>query len=333
MAVRLRDVAQRAGVSVRTVSNVVNGAPHVRPATRDKVQAAIQDLGYRPNLSARQLKYGRSGFLALAIPQIDSPYFAELAQQFTQAAAEHGFIALMDVTGGSPEQERLVMSGMQSHMVDGVVFSPLAVKAADFANRRDQTPMVLLGERAVPDGYDHVAVNSVAASRAVVEHLLQQGRRRIAVIGYEAFDGTASVRSQGYREAMTAAGVPIPPEYVVGVAAYGRAEGREAMRQLLALPERPDAVFCFNDLMAIGALAACREAGVAVPEQIAVAGFDDIAEAGFAEPPLTTVRPDMETLTREAVRLLVARIDGSRDGDGPQRVEIGWSLQVRGSTP
>ena len=88
MAVRLRDVAQRAGVSVRTVSNVVNGAPHVRPATRDKVQAAIQDLGYRPNLSARQLKYGRSGFLALAIPQIDSPYFAELAQQFTQAAAE-----------------------------------------------------------------------------------------------------------------------------------------------------------------------------------------------------------------------------------------------------
>lgn len=332
MAVRLRDVAEAAGVSVRTVSNVVNDAPHVSPATREKVQAAITELGYRPNLSARQLKYGRSGFLALAIPQIDSPYFAELAQQFTKAAAEAGFIALLDVTGGAVDQERLVMSGMQSHMVDGVVFSPLSVKAEDFAGRRDETPMVLLGERAVPQGYDHVAVDSAAASRAVVRHLLDLDRRRIAVIGYEAFDGTASVRLQGYREAMAEAGLEVDEELVIGVAAYGRNQGRQAMRHLLQLSTPPDAVFCFNDLMAIGALAACREAGVAVPGQIAVAGFDDIAEASFSEPPLTTVSPDVEQLTRSAVQLLVARIDGSRDGEGPAAPQVAWRLEVRGST-
>ncbi|GAA1394253.1 LacI family DNA-binding transcriptional regulator [Luteococcus peritonei] len=332
MAVRLRDVAQRAGVSVRTVSNVVNDAPHVKETTRARVQEAITELGYRPNLSARQLKYGRSGFLTLAIPQIDSPYFAELAQQFTQAAAEHGFIALMDVTGGQVDQERLVMSGMQSHMVDGVVFSPLGVKAADFADRRDSTPMVLLGERAVPEGYDHVAIDSVEASRAVVSHLLQLGRRRIAVIGYEAFDGTASVRLQGFREAMQQAGVPVDEELVVGVTAYARAEGRQAMERLLALPEPPDAVFCFNDLMAIGALSACRAAGVRVPQDVAVAGFDDIAEASFTEPPLTTVRPDIATLTREAVRVLLSRIEDPDEGGAARRVQVPWQLVVREST-
>lgn len=317
---------------MRTASNVVNDFPHVSPATRARVRAAIDELGYRPNLSAKQLKYGRGGFLALAIPQIDSPYFAELAQMFTAAAAELGWIALMDVTGGTAAQERLVLSGMPSHMVDGVLFSPLAVTADDFARRRDTTPLVLLGERAVPDGYDHVAVDSVAASRAMTEHLLGLGRRRVAVVGYEAFDGTASVRMRGYEEALEAAGIPLDPSLTVGVAAYAREEGRRAMERLLALPEPPDAVFCFNDLMAVGALRACRLAGVRVPEDVAVAGFDDIGESAFSEPPLTTIAPDLEALTREALRLVVGRVDGSRDPDQTEDVVIAWSLVVRAST-
>lgn len=331
MAVRLKDVADRAGVSVRTVSNVVNDFPHVRTETRERVQAAIDELGYRPNLAARQLKYGRGGFITLAIPQIDSPYFAELAQKFTEVASERGWIVLMDATGGRIDEERLVLTGMQTHVGDGVIFSPLAVKAEDFAGRTDATPMVLLGERAVPAGLDHVAVDSVAASRAVVEHLVGLGRRRIAVIGYEAFDGTASVRLRGYREALDAAGLPFDPQLVVGVRAYLREEGRKAMAALLELPEPPDAVFCFNDLMAIGALRACREAGVAVPSQVAVAGFDDIAEGRFSEPPLTTVQPDTDELVRKTLDLLLGRIDGTRSA-GAQDLDVTWRLVVRGST-
>ncbi len=331
MAVRLRDVAERAGVSVRTASNVVNEFPHVKASTRTKVQAAIDELGYRPNLSARQLKYGRSGFLTLAVPQIASPYFAELAQTFTEAAAELGYIALMDVTGGSVEQEKLVMSGVQSHMVDGVVFSPLSVKAEDFLDRRDSTPMVLLGERAVPEGYDHVAVDSVAASRTMTDHLLAAGRRRIGVIGYETFDGTASVRIQGYRQALEAAGIDFDDDLALGVHEYTREEGFSAMQRLLALPQPPDAVFCFNDLMAIGALAACRRGGVAVPADVAVAGFDGIAESAFSEPPLTTIEPDVGALTREALRLLIERIEGTVP-DEARDVEVPWRLVQRAST-
>lgn len=330
MAIRLIDVAERAGVSVRTASNVVNDYPHVKASTRAKVQAAINDLGYRPNIAARQLKYGRSGFIALAIPQIDSPYFAELAQRFTEIARDLGWIALMDVTNGSRAEEQVVLDGMKGHAVDGVIFSPLSLRAADFDGRDAQTPMVLLGERAVPDGYDHVAVDSVSASRAMVEHLLSLGRRRIAVIGHEAKDGTASVRLQGYLAALQAACIEHDPDLVVGVPAYLRAEGRAAMQQLLALPERPDAVFCFNDLMAVGALAACREAGVRIPEDIAVAGFDAIAEGAFTEPPLTTVQPDVDLLVREALRLVRARIEGN--ADPAERVQVPWKLVVRAST-
>lgn len=332
MAVRLRDVAERAGVSIRTASNVVNNAPHVKASTRERVEAAIESLGYRPNLAAKQLKYGRSGFLTLAIPQIDSPYFAELAAKVTEVANRLGHIVLMDATGGSEAQERLVLSGMQAHIVDGVIFSPLATSPEAIANRSDRTPMVLLGERAVPAGYDHVSVDSVAASTAITQHLLDLGRRRIAAIGHESVSGTASVRLEGYRLALAQAGLAEDPALVIGVPRYQRSEGHVAMKQLLALPEPPDAVFCFNDLMAIGALRACREAGVQVPDDIAVAGFDDIAESRYYAPSLTTIAPDLDVLVSETLRLLLGRVDGSRGSADAEDVRVPWRLVVREST-
>lgn len=332
VAVRLKDVAERAGVSVRTVSNVVNDFPHVSPAMRQRVQVAIDELGYRPNLSARQLKYGRSGFLTFAIPRVDSPYFAELAQKFTEACTEHGFIALMDVTNADATQERNVLAGTQTHMVDGLVFSPITLHSADFARRSDDTPMVLLGERAVPPGYDHVGVDSVSASRAMVQHLVDTGRRRIGVIGHERVDGTASVRLEGYRQALSEAGLPFDDALVMGVSQYSRDVGRAAMERLLSLPEPPDAVYCFNDLMAIGTLAACRAAGVRVPEDVAVAGFDDIEESRYSEPPLTTISPDRDLLVSEVLRLLVGRIEQRRAPNDAEDVSVPWRLVVRGST-
>lgn len=330
MGVRLRDVAEAAGVSVKTVSNVVNNAPHVSESMRAKVQRAIADLGYRPNLSARQLKYGRGGFLTLAIPAIEWPYFAELAAKLNAAAADAGYMLLMETTRAQHDEERKILVGAQSHMVDGTIFSPLATTSVEIAARTDSTPMVLLGERSVPEGFDHVAVDSVAASIAMTEHLLSLGRRRIAAIGWMSEQGTASVRLRGYRTALEAAGVEYEPELVIGVSNYERAAGEQAMHELFALPQPPDAVFCFNDLMAVGALKACRDAGVRVPDEIAVAGFDDIIESRFTAPPLTTITPDLDQLTAEVLRLLLARIDE------PQRsaedIQVGWRLTVRGST-
>jgi DNA-binding LacI/PurR family transcriptional regulator len=330
MAVRLKDVAALAGVSVKTASNVVNDYPHVKPTTRARVELAIRELRYRPNVSARQLKHGRAGFLALAIPQLDSPYFAELAAKITQEAARQGYLMLLENTRADPAAERLVVDGMRSHIIDGVIFSPLALVAEELTGRDDDLPMVLLGERAVPQGYDHVAVESVAAARAMTEHLVSLGRTRVAAIGRESVQGTASVRLDGYRQALDQAGLAYDPELVVGVSRYQRQDGKDAMTYLLSLPDPPDAVFCFNDLMATGAMRACYEAGVDVPRQVAVAGFDNIAEGRFYSPSLTTIGADLDVLSREAVRMLVSRVEGShREAES---VEVPWTLEVREST-
>ncbi|MFD2351672.1 LacI family DNA-binding transcriptional regulator [Nonomuraea ferruginea] len=147
MQPRLKDVAALAGVSIKTVSNVVNGYPFVKPETRERVERAIAELNYRPNLTARNLRQGRSGVIALAVPDLDIPYFAELATNVITAADRHGWTVLIDQTQGDRAKERLVVSGIRAHLIDGLLFSPLALTAADLAQRADHTPMVLLGER------------------------------------------------------------------------------------------------------------------------------------------------------------------------------------------
>ena len=327
---RLKDVAARAGVSVKTASNVINDYPHIKPSTRARVQEAIRELHYRPNESARQLKHGRAGFLALAVPHVNVPYFGEIAATISAEATRLGYIMLLDITDADAEAERVVLDGMRSHIIDGVIFSPLVLSTDEIANRADDMPMVLLGERAVLSSCDHVAVDSVAAARAMTEHLIVSGRRRVAAIGREAREGTGSVRLAGYRQALDQAGLAYDPTITVGVESFGRADGKAAMERLLALPNPPDAVFCFNDLMAIGAIRACVEAGVGVPGQIAIAGFDDIAEGRFSNPTLTTVSADLDVLSREALRLLLSRIDSTERP--AESVAVPWSLKVREST-
>jgi DNA-binding LacI/PurR family transcriptional regulator len=330
MPARLKDVAELAGVSVKTASNVINDYPHIKPSTRAKVEAAIRELRYRPNVSARQLKYGRAGFLVLAVPQMDAPFFAELSAKISEQAASLGYLMLLEATRAEPEAERRVLDGMRSHVIDGLIFSPLALTADEIANRADDLPMVLLGERGIPPGYDHVAVDSVAAAQAATEHLIAVGRRRIAAIGRESIAGTASVRLQGYRQALRQAGIAYDPALVLGVGYYGRADGRTAMQSLLSLPEPPDAVFCFNDLMAVGALRACAEADVSVPDEVAVVGFDDIAEGRFHSPSLTTIAADLDALSQQALRLLLLRVGG--DKSPATSIKVPWTLQIREST-
>src|SRR6185312_8720233 len=180
---RLKDVAARAGVSVKTVSNVVNGYEHVTPGTRKKVEEALGELGYVPNLAARGLRNGRSGGLALALPELHAPYFAEIAHHVVRAAAERGWTVLVDETEGRLDRERQVAAGIRAHLIDGLILSPLALTAADLDRRAEGVPMVLLGERVRHDVADRVAVDNVRAARDATAHLLDLGRRRIAAIG------------------------------------------------------------------------------------------------------------------------------------------------------
>lgn len=332
---RLRDVAAHAGVSIRTVSNVVNGYAPVSDEMRARVEAAVAELGYRPNLLARHLKQGRTGLIALVVPELDVPYFAELARAVVTAARRHGYTVVIDQTDGEPDREReLIMRDSGAAMFDGVILSPLALSQADLARRDADGPLVLLGERIADSAYDHVAIDNVAAARAVTEHLLDLGRTRVAAIGDQPYETgeTAQLRTRGYRQAHTARHRPVDPTLIVPTRRFHYAHGAAAMDQLLELPEGPpDAVFCYNDLLALGAIRTLLTRGFRVPGDVAVAGFDDIEAGRYNTPSLTTVSPDKTTIAQLAVDRLIARLGGQVNHQ-PTELWAPHQLVVREST-
>jgi DNA-binding LacI/PurR family transcriptional regulator len=331
MAATLSDVAARAGVSIKTVSNVVNGTGRVGAETRDRVERVIEELGYRPNVSARNLRHGRSGVIALAVPEIGNPYFAELAELVVKAAEGYGWTVLIDQTDANPDRERLVLQGIRSHLIDGLLFVPGRLSADDFAARTDTTPMVLLGERLTRVA-DRVAIDSYAAARAATEHLIDLGRTRIAAIGAApSGDAVSRGRYEGYHDALVAAGHRPAARLVVPLRRWRHESGTEAVGRLLALSRPPDALFCSNDLLAHGALRALHDHGVRVPDDVAVVGIDDIAESRFSRPSLTSIAPDKRHIAETAVGLLADRLKGSFSS-APREFIAGFHLEVREST-
>jgi DNA-binding LacI/PurR family transcriptional regulator len=309
--VTLREVAALAGVSARTVSNVVNGYAPVAEATRARVQRAVDELGYRPNVLARNLAAGRSGQIAVVVPYLDTPYFAELLQGVIRAARVQGYNVLIDQTDGDAEHEKLFLSrGSQHLLFDGVIFSPLGLAQSDLSERDVSLPLVVLGERVSDGTFDHVGIDDVTASREATEHLLGLGRRRVAAIGDQPYrtGEAAQLRTRGYRLAHERAGLPVREEHVVSTPRFNRSDGATAMAHLLDLEEPPDAVFCYSDLVALGALHTLAERGLRVPEDVAVVGYDDIEDGRYSNPPVTTISPDKKMIAETAVERLLKRI-------------------------
>jgi DNA-binding LacI/PurR family transcriptional regulator len=336
MTVTLKDVARHAKVSVQTVSNVVNHrSTHVGAHTRLVVLNAINELQYRPNLAARHLRNAPVGVLAFAIPDLTNAYFSELATLVIKVAATRGYTVLVDHTFADRAQEAMVANGLRPHLIDGLILDPQALRADDLAPTVGSIPAVLLGERLIGRPRDHVAIDNVAAARTIVNHLVHIGRRRIAAIGIQQpiaeMPGGPAMRLQGYAEALAAAGMAQDPRLIEDAYQWSRPYGERAMRKLLTLSEPPDAVFCFNDLMALGAMYAVKSSGLRVPEDVAIAGFDDIEDGQYANPPLTTIAPDKQAIADMAVNLLLARIDGTRTGPS-ELIVPSFKLVVREST-
>ena len=333
MAVRLQDVADHAGVSVKTVSNVVHGHPSVSRPMRSKVQASIEALGYVPNISARSLRTGRSGLVGLAVPRVSDPYFSEVAAAVIDAAARRGISVLVEQTGGEFARESDVLLGRRPTIVDGLIFSPISVTQAALDEASPVVPLVLLGEHLMASQRCRVAVDNVAASAQAVGHLLGLGRRRIAAVGAKrgSTAATAELRLAGYRRALTEAGIEGDPALEVPTEHFSRAAGIRAVDDLIASGAPFDALFCFNDLLALGAVEALQQHGRAVPGDVAVVGFDDIDEGRHTSPDLTTVAVDLAVLAEAAVDSLVRRLDDPSTPDGDSFV-VPHRLVVRGST-
>lgn len=334
MAATLHDVANLAGVSIKTVSNVVNDYPHVKESTRTRVLQAIEELNYQPNLSARSLRSGRSGVIGLVLPELSLSYFGELADAVIAEAEKHGLVVLIEKTGADRDREIAVLTSPRMQLTDGLIFSPLGMGQQDAQHFEVDFPVVLLGERIFGGPVDHVTMRNVEAAKAATELLLQAGRRRIALVGAHVDEdvGSAALRTQGYEQALADAGIGVDPSLVRYTTLWHRSNGAAAIRDLLSDGVEFDAVFGLNDALALGAMRALQEAGLRIPDDVSVVGFDDIDEAQYTLPSLSTINPGREQIAALAVELLLARI---RDGGGrpsePREVLVDFEVVVRES--
>ncbi|WP_282947273.1 LacI family DNA-binding transcriptional regulator [Cellulomonas endometrii] len=330
--VTLQDVAVRAGVSMKTVSNVVRGYEHVSPAMRARVQAAVDELGYRPDSRGRSLATGRSSMVALAFPDLRRPYFAELAHVFARVSAARGYRLLLEETGGTADGERSVIQDREAGIVDGVVVHPQSLTATELDAMRGDTPMVFLGEDAQPPGADQVAIDNVAAADDAVTHLVEIGRRRIGFLGHEvdAWSRTSALRIQGFRRGLERAGLPADDRLLVARGQGDAIGAEQALGDALDAGLRVDALLCRDDLAAIGALRALRVRGIDVPGDVAVIGWDATVLTASTVPALTSVAPDTHALASRALDLLLARMDG--DTSPGRHVTVGYELVHREST-
>lgn len=329
--VRLADVAEKVGVSTKTVSNVVNGTGWVSEAVRDRILATIDELGYRPNLAARQLRSGSSGLIALCVPSLREPYFAEFASEFVSAAEARGSTVLVTQSKGNRDVELAMLEVRDLPAVDGLVFSPLTLTPEDTAARRSTVPLVLIGEHGedlASPTITHVGPDNVAAAQLATQHMIDAGRRRIAAVGLQA-DAAATTghrRFEGYRRALESAGIPVDPALLLEVERYNRAEGSDAIERLVAAGVDFDGVFCFNDTLAFGALYTLGMHRVSVPDAVTVVGYDNIEEGAFMVPPLTTIDPGLASSTTLILDLLAGRRDGA---DETGHVQVPFHLVAR----
>ncbi|MDX2139747.1 MAG: LacI family DNA-binding transcriptional regulator [Chloroflexota bacterium] len=306
--VTLRDVAEYAGVSVTTVSNVVRDWPYVSPETRLKVKSAIDSLGYSPHLIAQSLRTGQMNALAFIVPDLSNPYFAEIVGAAEDAAQEQGYTVLVFNSHEDHEREAACIRRARRHFVDGLLIAHTAATPQDSTLWHDSTLPIVAIDRTPPyySGASCV-MDNVRAGILATEHLWSLGHQRIAHIAGPRTVRPARERMEGYKAALAQHGMVYRTVRNVEHD-WNADEGYRAMSALLDAPEHPTAVFASNDALAIGALHAIDERGLRVPNDISVVGVDDIEISRHLRPPLTTVRQPREDMARMAVDLLLRHI-------------------------
>lgn len=326
---RIGQVAELAGVSATTVSHALNGRRPVSAETRQRIMDAIAELGYRPDVAARGLRAGRSLTIGLVIPDITNPFYPVLARGVQDVLGPAGYDEIITNTNGVRDLERAALDKMISRQVDGVAFAVFHTHAADLQPVIDaQIPVVRLGGRAAQTGVDLVHSDDEGGARDAVRHLIHNGYRRIAFICGPAAEGPAAERVAGYRTALAEAGIG-PQQNMVVHTDFSRAGGAHGVEKLIRQRKRPDAVLCANDMMAIGVMRFCRESGIAIPGQVSITGFDDIAGAEFLLPSLSTVAQPGHDMGKAAAELLLHRT-GVREAPPPS-TRFATTVRIRDS--
>ena len=328
MRATVKDVARLAQVSPKTVSNVVTGSVPVSDAMRARVEAAMLELDYVPNLSARALRNGRSGLIALALPDLSSPYAAETAHHIVTLARERGLGVQVEEVAPSGEREMQLISRARASLIDGLVLNPVLMQNITVRPGLWLPPTVFIGEVEQSVG-DHVWVDNVAAVRELTSYLVDLGHRRIAIMGVMKSE-TSRLRLKGYRAALRAARIPRDPVLEIFGPKWSPAGAYVAIAAYLERHDLPEAIVCMTDSIAVGVLSALWTLGHRVPDDVSVVGYDNVADSAFTVPPLTTIDFDKHAYASTVLDLLEARI---ADRDRPiECVTMPHRLLIRAST-
>jgi LacI family transcriptional regulator len=314
MRVTIRDVAGKAGVSAMTVSRVINESPRVSPATRQRVEAAIAELGYVPNRLARGLIRRKTGAIGVIVPDVGNPFFTLVVRGAEEVAWRAGYHVILCNTQADLERERGYLEDMLAFQVEGLLLAPVGDRSRPHlrALTRNSVPFVLIDRSIAGYDGDLVQGDSVSGARQLVQHLIELGHRRIGMVTETATDevSTARDRVQGYRDALAAADLPFQPELVVESSAIDPRDAHDAALRLLDLPEPPTAIFAVNNIAVVGVAEAVRERELEIPRDLALVCFDDIEHASRFQPFLTVMAQPAETFGTIATQLLLDRLAG-----------------------
>ena len=304
------DVARQAGVSIATVSRVIHGSSLVSESTSLRVQQAMADLSYTPNVVARGLVTQRSQAVGLVITSMADPFFPPIVQGVEETAIDHGYSVLLCTSSNDPQRELAVVRLLRERRVDAIIVASSRLGSLYHPHLEEiKAPLVLINNEQSGGSYTcGVGTDDVAGGRLATGYLLSLGHRAISYIHGPLAKQSSQDRYRGYQMEMLAAGAPDPA--LVAVGDGQAAGGQTAMAELLRRQPRPTAVFCFNDLTAMGAMRAIRAAGLSLPHDVSVIGYDDIALAAYAEPPLTTIAQQSYQLGRRAMLLALDMLSG-----------------------
>lgn len=335
MSVTIKDIAKEAGVSHSTVSRALRDNSLISEETTKRIQATASKLGYLPSAAARSLKTNRSQALGVIISNIDDPYFSEILQGIEEVAQAEDYSLFMAASQRNPERERNIVQAMRQHRVDAVI-----ICSASFSNEQSQQflkyeiPIMVVNNQAAEDYRYSIYHDDVDGSRQLTRHLIELGHHRIAYLGNSDSGRTTLDRLAGFRQEMESNGLPVPVNYIHEIPSSEPEKVAAAVGYFLGLQEMPTALFCFNDMMAIGVLKELQNRGVHVPEDISITGFDNIVFSNYTNPPLTTFDQPKRFIGQKAAELILSLLDSTSKSQMPeQKIQIlKGNLLVRKST-
>jgi LacI family transcriptional regulator, repressor for deo operon, udp, cdd, tsx, nupC, and nupG len=324
----IQQVAKQAGVSVATVSRVLNGQNTVSAKTKMKVEEAIKKLNYEPSLLGRNLRTSESRLFLILIPTISNPFYLEIIKGIEQVAISQNYNILLCETDSNPEKENIYFDLVRKKMADGIISMDPAVNVETLKKLAENYAIIQCSEYEEGTGIPYVTIDNEEASYRAVKHLIQIGHKKIALINSDEKYLFARQRKMGYKRALEDSGITFKNEYIIPTQQLGFENGQQAMKKILNLQDRPTAVFAVSDLLAIGALKEINAAGLHVPHDIAVVGFDKIDFSNMTNPTLTTIAQPMKRMGTLAAKMLIEKIKGEE----VESVVLDHELVIREST-